>query len=116
MVADVTKLIDAARKGHVEEVASSQPPPPPPRRCLRRLRSRPRSWVPLTAARGLTAQDVLAVGDGANDLGMLQLAGTGVALHAKPIVQEQVSVRINYGDLTALLYLQGYSSSQFVTP
>jgi phosphoserine phosphatase len=39
-----------------------------------------------------------------------------VALHAKPIVQEQVSVRINHGDLTALLYLQGYSSSQFVTP
>jgi phosphoserine phosphatase len=70
----------------------------------------------LTAARGLTPQDVLAVGDGANDLGMLQLAGTGVALHAKPIVQEQVSVRINHGDLTALLYLQGYSSSQFVTP
>ena len=70
----------------------------------------------LTAARGLTPQDVLAVGDGANDLGMLQLAGTGVALHAKPMVQEQVSVRINHGDLTALLYLQGYSSSQFVTP
>ena len=68
----------------------------------------------LTAARGLSAKDVLAVGDGANDLGMLQLAGTGVALHAKPIVQEQVSVRINHGDLTALLYLQGYSSSQFV--
>ena len=68
----------------------------------------------LTAARGLTPQDVLAVGDGANDLGMLQLAGTGVALHAKPIVQEQVSVRINHGDLTALLYLQGYPSSQFV--
>ena len=68
----------------------------------------------LTAARGLTPQDVLAVGDGANDLGMLQLAGTGVALHAKPIVQEQVSVRIHHGDLTALLYLQGYPSSQFV--
>jgi phosphoserine phosphatase len=47
---------------------------------------------------------------------MLQLAGTGVALHAKPIVQEQVSVRVNHGDLTALLYLQGYTKTQFVTP
>jgi len=56
------------------------------------------------------------VGDGANDLGMLHLAGTGVALHAKPVVQDQVSVRVNHGDLTALLYLQGYLKSEFVTP
>ncbi len=70
----------------------------------------------LTAALNITAEDVLAVGDGANDLGMLQLAGAGVALHAKPAVQAQADIRINHGDLTALLYIQGYSKSDFVTP
>ena len=58
--------------------------------------------------------DVLAVGDGANDLGMLTRAGLGVALHAKPAVQEACDVRINHCDLTALLYLQGYTRAQFV--
>lgn len=69
----------------------------------------------IAAARGLTTADVIAVGDGANDLGMLQLAGTGVALHAKPVVAAQAGIRINHGDLTALLYLQGYRVSEFVT-
>lgn len=68
----------------------------------------------IAAARGLTAADVIAVGDGANDLGMLQLAGTGVALHAKPSVAAQADIRINHGDLTALLYLQGYGAEEFV--
>ena len=68
----------------------------------------------IAAAKGLTPADVLAVGDGANDLGMLQLAGTGVALHAKPVVAQQVNVRINHGDLTALLYLQGYAAEEFI--
>lgn len=68
----------------------------------------------ITAARGLTPADVIAVGDGANDLGMLQLAGIGVALHAKPAVAAQVDLRINHGDLTALLYLQGYGAEEFV--
>ena len=68
----------------------------------------------ITARLGLSAADVLAVGDGANDLGMLTLAGTGVALHAKPTVQAQCDVRINHGDLTALLYLQGYGADGFV--
>ena len=67
----------------------------------------------ITARLGLTPQDVLAVGDGANDLGMLGLAGTGVALHAKPAVAAQCSVRVNHGDLTALLYLQGYAVDDF---
>ncbi|MFY0693241.1 MAG: phosphoserine phosphatase SerB [Paracoccaceae bacterium] len=67
----------------------------------------------ITQARGLSEEDVLAVGDGANDLGMLLRAGTGVALHAKPVVQQQVSIRINHGDLTALLYLQGYHADEF---
>ena len=62
----------------------------------------------------ITPADAIAVGDGANDLGMLQLAGTGVALHAKPSVQAQARIRINHGDLTALLFLQGYARSEFV--
>lgn len=68
----------------------------------------------ITATRGLTPADAIAVGDGANDLGMLQLAGTGVALHAKPVVAAQAPIRINHGDLTALLYLQGYGRDEFV--
>jgi phosphoserine phosphatase len=69
----------------------------------------------ITARLGLGTQDVLAVGDGANDLGMLGRAGTGVALHAKPAVQAQASVRVNHGDLSALLFLQGHARSDFVT-
>jgi phosphoserine phosphatase len=67
----------------------------------------------ITARLGITAADVIAVGDGANDLGMLGAAGTGVALHAKPSVQAQCDVRVNHGDLTALLFIQGYNSAQF---
>ena len=70
----------------------------------------------VTKRLGLSETDVLAVGDGANDLGMLQRAGSGVALHAKPSVQAQAKLRINHGDLTALLFLQGYSRDAFVTP
>ena len=70
----------------------------------------------ITKLRGLSEQDVIAVGDGANDLGMLHRAGTGVALHAKPSVAAECEVRINHGDLTALLYLQGYARSDFVVP
>ena len=68
----------------------------------------------ISARLGLSENDVIAVGDGANDLGMLTRAGTGVALHAKPAVAAQCDVRINHGDLTALLYLQGYAQSDFV--
>ena len=63
---------------------------------------------------GITAEQVLAVGDGANDLGMLTRAGAGVALHAKPVVAAECDIRINHGDLTALLYLQGYAAEEFV--
>ncbi|MGM0740288.1 MAG: phosphoserine phosphatase SerB [Pseudomonadota bacterium] len=68
----------------------------------------------ITARRGIGHDDVIAVGDGANDLGMLGLAGTGVALHAKPSVAAQCDIRINHGDLTALLYLQGHARNRFV--
>ena len=67
----------------------------------------------ITARLGITPADAIAVGDGANDLGMLGAAGTGVALHAKPAVQAQADIVINHGDLTALLYLQGYSDAEF---
>lgn len=67
----------------------------------------------ISARLGIGEGDVLAVGDGANDLGMLGRAGTGVALHAKPSVAAQCNVRINHGDLTALLYIQGYARSEF---
>jgi len=70
-----------------------------------------------TAAKfGTIIKDAIAVGDGANDLGMLRLAGIGVALHAKPAVAAQCDVRINHCDLTALLYLQGFTRSEFVSP
>jgi phosphoserine phosphatase len=62
---------------------------------------------------GLTPADVMAVGDGANDLDMLALAGTGVALHAKPVVAADAPFRIDHGDLTALLYMQGYRREDF---
>ncbi|MEQ6249603.1 phosphoserine phosphatase SerB [Sulfitobacter sp. HNIBRBA3233] len=63
---------------------------------------------------GITDADVIAVGDGANDLGMLTRAGLGVALHAKPAVAAQCNVRINHGDLTSLLYVQGYAKTDFI--
>ena len=67
----------------------------------------------ITAKLELSENDVIAVGDGANDLGMLGRAGTGVAMHAKPAVQAECDVRVNHGDLTALLFLQGYSRDEF---
>ncbi len=68
----------------------------------------------ITARLGITPAQAIAVGDGANDLPMLRAAGTGVALHAKPTVQAQCQLRVNHGDLTALLYLQGYAREDFV--
>lgn len=68
----------------------------------------------LAAERNLDLSLTLAVGDGANDLDMLAVAGFGVALHAKPAVAAAAGIRIDHGDLTALLYLQGYSEDDFV--
>ena len=67
----------------------------------------------ISARLGISEAEVIAVGDGANDLGMLDRAGTGVALHAKPSVAAQCDVRVNHGDLTALLFLQGYRRDEF---
>lgn len=63
----------------------------------------------------LGPQDTLAVGDGANDLPMLTEAGLGVAFRAKPKVAHAARVRIEHSDLTALLYLQGFSAAEFVS-
>jgi phosphoserine phosphatase len=68
----------------------------------------------ISARLGISPADALAVGDGANDLAMIGEAGMGVALHAKPQVQAQARYRVNHGDLTALLYLQGYEKAEFV--
>ena len=67
----------------------------------------------IAARLGIEPADAIAVGDGANDLAMLSDAGLGVALHAKPNVQDGSLLRINHGDLTALLFLQGYAKAQF---
>ena len=67
----------------------------------------------ICSVHGLTPFDVIAVGDGANDIPMLQTAGMGIALHAKSKVQEQAKFLVNHGDLTALLYLQGYKKAEF---
>ncbi|SMH46259.1 phosphoserine phosphatase SerB [Maritimibacter sp. HL-12] len=67
----------------------------------------------VAARLGITPLEAIAVGDGANDLGMLGLAGTGVALHAKPSVAAECDIRVNHGDLTALLFLQGYARAEF---
>jgi phosphoserine phosphatase len=69
----------------------------------------------ITARLGVTEEAAIAVGDGANDLAMLEAAGLGVAYRAKPTVAEAADVRIDYGDLTALLFLQGYSADEFRT-
>lgn len=70
----------------------------------------------LSARLHIPLSDILAVGDGANDLAMLDTAGMGVAFRAKPVVAAASRWRINHGDLTALLYLQGYQKDDFIFP
>jgi phosphoserine phosphatase len=70
--------------------------------------------IELREAFDLDNLDTLVVGDGANDLGMIEAAGLGVAYHAKPAVAAAAHVRVDYGDLTALLYMQGYHRDEFV--
>ena len=68
----------------------------------------------LAQARGLRLSATLAVGDGANDLDMLADAGLGIAFHAKPAVRQAVETRIDFADLRALLFAQGYPAAAFV--
>jgi len=68
----------------------------------------------LAEERGIPIAETMAVGDGANDLDMIRAAGLGVALHAKPFVAAEAAARIDFSDLTALLYLQGYSDDEIV--
>lgn len=65
--------------------------------------------------RGLEREETMSVGDGANDLAMIEAAGLGVAFRAKPLLAEAADAHIEHGDLTALLYLQGYSKDEFQT-
>ena len=82
-------------------------------RSWARKPSSPRS-IASAVERGLHVGETITVGDGANDLPMLKAAGLGVAFHAKPVVAAEVAARIDHGDLTALLYLQGYRQSDFI--
>jgi phosphoserine phosphatase len=74
------------------------------RDTLLTLRQRLRVW----------REDTLAVGDGANDIPMIDAAGLGVAFHGKPALREAADACIDHGDLTALLYVQGYRRQDFV--
>ena len=73
-----------------------------------------RSLLEATQKLGLSLKDSLAVGDGANDLPMIMAAGLGVAYHAKPVVRASAGAQINYCDLSALLFLQGYNREDFI--
>jgi phosphoserine phosphatase len=70
--------------------------------------------VALAARLGVTAAEVIAVGDGANDLDMIEAAGLGVAFHAKPALAARAGAVIRHADLTALLHLQGHAEDEFV--
>jgi len=68
----------------------------------------------LCEEKGLAPSDVLAVGDGANDIKMIEAAGLGVAFHGSDSLKKRANARIDHGDLTALLYIQGFRKSEFV--
>ncbi len=68
----------------------------------------------LASKQGLRPSETLAVGDGANDLAMIEAAGTGIAFHAKPAVAAKADICIRHADLRALLYVQGYTRSDFI--
>ncbi|MEM1277817.1 MAG: phosphoserine phosphatase SerB [Pseudomonadota bacterium] len=68
----------------------------------------------LTAKHGLGPEDALTLGDGANDLAMIEAAGLGVGHHPKPLIAEAADAVLRYSDLDAVLYLQGYTAEEFV--
>ena len=59
--------------------------------------------------------DAATIGDGANDLAMLQAAGMGVAFEGKPLLLAKVAIQLNHTDLRGLLYLQGYKERDFIS-
>jgi phosphoserine phosphatase len=65
-------------------------------------------------AQGITAASAIAIGDGANDLAMIEAAGLGIAYRAKPVVAAQADCAVDHSDLTAVLYFQGYRADEFV--
>jgi phosphoserine phosphatase len=71
--------------------------------------------IELTQQRNLTRDETLVAGDGANDIPMIEAAGLGVAYHAKPKVAASAAARIDHGDLSGLLYAQGYRHDEFVS-
>jgi phosphoserine phosphatase len=71
--------------------------------------------VGVAAEHALPLALTMAVGDGANDLEMIKAAGLGVAYHAKPVVAAEARARIDHGDLTALLFAQGYGEDEIVS-
>jgi phosphoserine phosphatase len=71
--------------------------------------------IELTRRLGLASDTTLVAGDGANDIAMIEAAGLGIAYHAKPNVAKAAAARIDHGDLTALLYAQGYRREEFVS-
>jgi phosphoserine phosphatase len=71
--------------------------------------------IKLTRRLAIAPDATLVAGDGANDIAMIQAAGLGVAYHAKPSVAKAAAARIDHGDLTALLYAQGYRREEFVS-
>ncbi|MGE0409769.1 MAG: phosphoserine phosphatase SerB [Amphiplicatus sp.] len=83
-------------------------------RPIRGRAAKEEALLRFAAERDILLAETMAVGDGANDLSMLGRAGLGVAFHAKPAVAAAARARIDHGDLTALLYLQGIPRTDFV--
>ena len=73
-----------------------------------------KTLIARAAELGLALSDTLAVGDGANDLPMLQVAGLGIAFRGKPSVRVAAPARLDHADLTGLLYAQGFRADSFV--
>ena len=75
-----------------------------------------RALLDAAAGQGVDLSETLAVGDGANDIPMIEAAGLGVAYRAKPAVAAVAAARIEHNDLTALLYAQGYGRHDWAQP
>jgi phosphoserine phosphatase len=100
--ANILKIVDGKFVGEVEEPVLGKA-------------AKLAALQDLTREHGLSPEETLAVGDGANDLAMLEAAGLGVAYRAKPAVASAAHARIDHSDLTALLFVQGFTLDQFVS-